>query len=31
MAGIEYLIIDEDTKLRTFKNELRFNEVAFKG
>ena len=25
------LIIDEDTKLRTFKNEIRFNEVAFKG
>jgi L-arabinose isomerase len=25
------LVIDEDTKLRTFKNELRFNEVAFKG
>jgi len=31
MAGIEFLVIDEDTKLRTFKNELRFNEVAFKG
>jgi len=30
IAGIEYLIIDADTKLRTFKNELRFNEVAFK-
>lgn len=30
IAGIEYLIIDADTKLRTFKNELRFNEVAFR-
>jgi L-arabinose isomerase len=29
MAGIEYLIIDDETKLRTFKNELRYNEVAF--
>ncbi|UOQ70240.1 L-arabinose isomerase [Hymenobacter cellulosilyticus] len=29
MAGIEYVIIDEETKLRTFKNELRYNEVAF--
>ncbi|WP_139921308.1 L-arabinose isomerase [Hymenobacter sp. DG01] len=31
MAGIEYVIIDEETKLRTFKNELRYNEVAFNG
>ncbi|MCB2407867.1 L-arabinose isomerase [Hymenobacter lucidus] len=31
MAGIEYLIIDDETKLRTFKNELRYNEVAFSG
>ncbi|HEX8426990.1 L-arabinose isomerase [Hymenobacter sp.] len=31
MAGIEYVIIDADTKLRTFKNELRYNEVAFGG
>ena len=29
MAGIEFVIIDADTKLRTFKNELRYNEVAF--
>ncbi|MET4105995.1 L-arabinose isomerase [Hymenobacter sp. UYP22] len=29
MAGIEYLIIDDETKLRTFKNELRYNDVAF--
>jgi len=31
MAGIEYLVIDGDTKLRTFKNELRYNDVAFGG
>ena len=30
MAGIEFVIIDADTKLRTFKNELRYGEVAFK-
>ncbi|UPL47728.1 L-arabinose isomerase [Hymenobacter sublimis] len=29
MAGIEYVIIDDETKLRTFKNELRYNDVAF--
>ncbi|RSK44438.1 L-arabinose isomerase [Hymenobacter perfusus] len=29
MAGIEYLIIDDETRLRTFKNELRYNDVAF--
>jgi L-arabinose isomerase len=29
MAGIECVVIDEDTKLRRFKNELRYNEVAF--
>ena len=31
MAGIEFVLIDADTKLRTFKNELRFNEVAYRG
>ena len=31
MAGIEFVIIDADTKLRTFKNELRYNDVAFGG
>ncbi|MBO3271779.1 L-arabinose isomerase [Hymenobacter defluvii] len=31
MAGIEFLVIDADTKLRNFKNELRYNEVAFGG
>ena len=25
-----WLAIDADTKLRTFKNELRYNEVAFR-
>ncbi|WP_324678038.1 L-arabinose isomerase [Hymenobacter sp. GOD-10R] len=31
MAGIEFVVIDGDTKLRTFKNELRANEAAFGG
>ena len=30
MAGIEYVLIDDETRLRTFKNELRYNEVAFR-
>ncbi len=30
MAGVEYLQIDETTELRAFKNELRWNDVAFK-
>ncbi len=30
MAGIEFVLIDADTKLRTFKNELRYNDVAFR-
>ncbi|MBD5780548.1 L-arabinose isomerase [Pelagicoccus sp. NFK12] len=29
MAGIEYLLIDEDTKLREFKNEIRWNNAAY--
>jgi L-arabinose isomerase len=29
MAGIEYLCIDSATKLREFRNELRWNEAAF--
>jgi len=29
MAGIEYLVIDEDTTLRRFKNELRWNGMYF--
>jgi L-arabinose isomerase len=30
MANIEFVLIDKDTKLREFKNELRWNEVAYK-
>lgn len=30
MAGIEYLLIDDETRLRTFKNELRHNEVVYR-
>jgi len=29
MAGIEYLLIDEDTKVRDFKNEIRWNNAAY--
>ena len=29
MAGIEFLVIDNETKLRQFRNELRWNETAF--
>jgi len=29
MAGIEIVIIDADTKVRAFKQELRWNEVAY--
>ena len=28
--GIEVVVIDENTNIRTFKNELRWNEVAFR-
>jgi L-arabinose isomerase len=31
IAGIECVVIDADTKLDTFRNELRWNEVAFRG
>jgi len=31
MANIEFVIIDGDTKLRAFINELRYNDVAFGG
>ena len=27
---IEVVVIDENTNIRTFKNELRWNEVAFR-
>ncbi len=30
MAGIEFVLINNDTKLHQFKNELRWNEVAYK-
>jgi L-arabinose isomerase len=29
MAGVELLVIDDDTKLRDFKNQLRWNEAFF--
>ena len=29
MAGIEFVLIDEDTRLREFKKELRWNEVYY--
>ncbi len=30
MAGVEYLLIDKTTDLRGLKNELRWNDVAYK-
>ena len=30
MAGVEYVLIDEATELRGFKNELRWNDVAYR-
>jgi L-arabinose isomerase len=29
MAGIEFVLIDRDTKLRDFKNELRWNDLYY--
>jgi len=29
MAGLELVVIDTDTKLRQFKQELNWNEVAY--
>jgi L-arabinose isomerase len=29
MAGIEYTLIDEDTKLSQFKKELKWSELYF--
>jgi L-arabinose isomerase len=29
MLGVEYLLIDEETKLRQFKRELRWNEAVY--
>jgi len=31
IAGIEIVVIDEDTKLESFRNELRWNEASFRG
>ena len=31
IAGIEYVLIDKDTKLRQFKNELRWNEMYYRS
>lgn len=30
IAGIEYILIDQDTKLRELKNELRWNDAAYR-
>jgi len=30
MAGVEYLLIDKDTTSRSFRNELRWNEAAWR-
>jgi L-arabinose isomerase len=30
MAGLEYLLIDEHTDLRQFRNELRWNDIAYR-
>ena len=29
MAGIEYLLIDGDTRLSSFKDKLRWNDMAY--
>jgi L-arabinose isomerase len=31
IAGIEIVVIDEDTNVDRFRNELRWNEAAFRG
>jgi L-arabinose isomerase len=30
IAGIEYVLIDKDTKLRQLKNELKWSEVYYR-
>jgi len=30
MFGVELVVINKDTQLRNLKNELRWNEVAYK-
>jgi L-arabinose isomerase len=29
MAGLEFLLIDQDTKLRHFRQELKWNEIYY--
>ena len=29
LAGVEFLLIDKDTRIRDFKNEIRWNEVYY--
>jgi L-arabinose isomerase len=29
MANLEFLLIDQDTKLRHFKQELKWNEIYY--
>jgi L-arabinose isomerase len=29
MAGVEYVLIDKDTKLSQFKNELKWNDLYY--
>lgn len=31
MAGVEFLVIDENTQLRDFKNELRWNDASYRS
>jgi L-arabinose isomerase len=31
MAGIEYLLIDEDTDVRRFRDEIRWNDAAYRA
>ena len=30
MAGVEFLLIDNETRLAEFKNELRWNEAYYR-
>ena len=30
IAGVELVVIDKDTRLREFKNELRWNEAYYR-
>ena len=30
MAGVEFLLIDQATELRSFKNEIRWNDSAYR-